>query len=257
MSEIHKSPPDRDLGDFSDVLEICDRENLGAVLVGGSAVACWCLYYRDQIAGLTPNTTKDLDLLGEPETALRLAQLLGGEFIPSPRKGGASNVIGRILLDGRDHPLKSRRMLEFLWSVRGASSEVIAEGAISLPIQLPSRPVFRVRVIDPVTLLEAKLANVVEIEQSERNDLDHLHSVMRIVPRFLLDFYSGKDRKRLLERVLRIGLSNHSRRARRHVGIRFEVMVGDFTKISADANTPLEQSFLSKRLPRWLDELGA
>jgi len=253
-------PAERTLSEFEDVLVACSSAEHKPILVAGAAVAFWAYRYFNEspkLRELAPFTTKDLDFLGGAVQALAVGESLGARFIQNPRKGGPTNVVGRLLLDP-SKPLEERRLVEFLWSIRGASEEDIRKNSVTLAIEIKDRQ-YDLSVANPVTLLECKATNAAELDQAERKDVPQLRALMAVLPSFVndSDFCRGKDKLRFLERVLRLSTSGIGTEIRQRHSVDFAPCVIECIESMPALDLAAARAFVEKRLPQWQQQLRA
>jgi len=240
------------LTDYRDVLEACSKNKLDVVLVGGSAVSVWVEHYKAKLADRAPVTTKDLDLFGGEYEGRVLADSLGGKFIRNPRKGGLTNVIGRVILDEED-PMASR-IVDILWDIRGVSDRDLKDEALTAYIPAIG---IDLKVASPISLLAAKSANLANLEQDGRNDLAQLHALMSLLPLHLSDEKLTSSARAMegLEEVIKISLSGTGMEVRKQHNICFPRLVRNcLSSISVKDNAKWMQ-FTEKRVPHWLSAL--
>ncbi|MDB6077715.1 MAG: hypothetical protein JWO82_1462 [Akkermansiaceae bacterium] len=149
------------------------------LVVGGHAVSLWALIYRDRLGSkldeFFPLLSKDLDLLGDARLLEELHRIRGGVVLWA---GARSPLIGQLKIEIGGKVLK----VEVLREVLGVTRKQLQEGSQIITIDeveacIPS----------PVVQLQAKIANVARIDQSDRNDLRHLRIMMLVVREFLVD----------------------------------------------------------------------
>jgi hypothetical protein len=219
------------------------------LLVGGQTVNLWALYYQDRTRDLAPFVSRDADVLGDRETLQLLGKLAGKkpQFFPLRPP---SNEIGVVI--ARDASGASL-LIEVLRSVRGATNEELREPAYQFAI---GDPEVRVMAPGPIALLQAKVANLAEINQLGRHDGRHIAILARIMPAYLdnlriLAATGAMDERKLiklLEHLLRVVTSAHGRKACTDLRIAPREL---FAGLSSD-ELPKLRSFLEKRLPRLL-----
>ncbi len=93
------------------------------VIVGGQAVNLWGLYYFSCTNELAPFVSRDLDVLGDRQTLLRISETVGAKptFFPiNPPTNEVGVVIGKGLDGG---PL----MIEVLSHVHGIKNDLLCE----------------------------------------------------------------------------------------------------------------------------------
>ncbi len=175
--------PQTEITDFRKVLELAVTDSK-SILVGGHAVNVWALFYFHRIEmelrQFLPFTSKDIDFYGEMQFLDRLVNSFGGSKSMSQPRGP---VIGRVDLeiDG------VMRIVEVLHSVHGLSPKDLARSS-ALVIEVGQ---CRARVLDPVSLLKAKIHNAADLKQEDRNDVRHVKIMILCVREFILDALDG------------------------------------------------------------------
>jgi hypothetical protein len=243
MPSLHADATPRPPGDFSSVLATKEP----VLLVGGQAVNLWALYYHERTAGLEPFVSRDLDVLGTRETLEALAKQAGArpQFFPLRPP---SNEIGVVIAKDRDG---SAMLVEVLRHVNGITNEELRETVYTVAVgeswvQIPS----------PIALLQAKVANVVQLDQKGRQDARHVLIVAQLMPAYLGDLRQAaidgriEERKVIdaLDQLLRIVTSAHGRKVLAQLEIEPKAL---FAGLASEA-LPKVRSFLEKRLPRAL-----
>ena len=236
-SESAPRPP----GDFARLLATKEP----VLLVGGQAVNLWALYYQDRTADLAPFVSRDADVLGDRDTLVELGKLAGAKPQFFPLKP-PSNEVGVVIASD---PGGAAMLIEVLRYVRGPTNEQLKDPVYTM--MLGETPV---RVPGPIALLQAKLANLAEINQSGRQDGRHVVILSRLMPAYLEDLRVAAAAGRMEERKL-IGFLERllavvsAKAAGRVFGalksdplVMFgELQEGELAKVAA---------FLRKRLPR-------
>ena len=184
-SESEPRPP----GDFARLLATIEP----VLLVGGQAVNLWALYYKDRTADLAPFVSRDADVLGDRETLVELGRLAGAKPQFFPLKP-PSNEVGVVI--AKD-PSGAVMLIEVLRHVRGPTNEQLKDPVYTM--MLGDTPV---RVPGPIALLQAKIANLAEINQSGRQDGRHVIILSRLMPAYLEDLRAAAAAGRLEERKL-------------------------------------------------------
>lgn len=245
-SDATPRPPE----DFAKVLAAPEP----LLLVGGQAVNLWALYYEDRTRDLAPFVSRDADVLGDRETLQLLGKLAGKKPQFFPLKP-PSNEIGVVIAsDASGAPL----LIEVLRNVKGASNEELREPAYQFAI---GDPEVRVQAPGPIALLQAKVANLAEINQNGRQDGRHIVILARIMPAYLenlrtLAAKGEMDERKLiefLEQLLRVVTSSHGRKACADLRLAPREF---FASLTSDG-LPKLQSFLEKRLPRVLHSVAS
>jgi len=240
-SDAEPRPP----ADFAPLL--ATKEPL--LLVGGQAVNLWALYYKDRTADLAPFVSRDADILGDRDTLIALGKLAGTKPQFFPLKP-PSNEVG-VVIGKDDHG--SAMLIEVLRYVHGATNEELREPAYTLAIGAEE---VRVQVPGPIALLQAKLANVADLKQTDRQDARHVLILARILPAYLEDLrqaaVAGRMEERKLieffERLLAIVTTASSRKVLRELKVDAREF---FIGLDADP-LPKLRAFFEKRLPRAL-----
>lgn len=141
------------------------------LLVGGHAVNLWALIYQQRIGQKLdqwlPLTSKDLDLFGTLALLEGMKERFGGEYRLS---GPRSPVVGQLVvkLAGVD------RQIDVLREVFGLRRQELAKEADTLEIHSGGES-HTVRVLPIIPLFQAKVANLAALDQTNRNDLKHVH----------------------------------------------------------------------------------
>ena len=175
------------IADFNDILLSSPQP----VLVGGQAVNLWAqimLPYIPELEELQPFVSKDCDVYGSADFLLKHANTKPWKVTFS-RKGHASPVVGYL---SAKNAAGQELLIEVLYAVKGLSDEDLAKTS---KIELDGKTY---RVLNPIMLLKAKLANYCELPQNtpgqERQDLKHIRILIPCVSRFLYEFYTQIDK---------------------------------------------------------------
>jgi hypothetical protein len=165
------------------------------LLVGGQAVNLWALFYKDQTTDLAPFVSRDADILGDRETLEALGKMAGAKPQFFPLKP-PSNEIGVVIAkDAHGSPM----LIEVLRHVHGATNEELREPAYTLAI---GENQVRVQVPGPIALLQAKIANLADLNQTGRQDGRHVLILARLLPAYLKDLCQSAAESRMTERKL-------------------------------------------------------
>jgi hypothetical protein len=224
------------------------------LLVGGQAVNLWALYYEDRTRDLAPFVSRDADVLGDRATLQLLGRLAGKQPQFFPLKP-PSNEIGVVIASDATG---ASLLIEVLRSVRGATNEELSQPAYQFAIGDPG---VRVMAPGPIALLQAKVANLAEINQQGRQDGRHVVILARIMPAYLDDLRAlaaegaMEERKliELLEQLLRVVTSAHGQKACTDLRLAPREFFAGLTS----QGLPKVRAFLEKRLPRLLPKVEA
>lgn len=241
MSPQHADATPRPPEDFSAVLATPEP----VLLVGGQAVNIWALYYHERTAALEPFVSRDLDVLGTRETLEVLAKLAGAkpQFFPLRPP---SNEIGVVIARDREG---NAMLVEVLRYVNGVTNEELHENVYTVQVGEA-----KVHIPSPIRLLQAKLANVVELNQTDRHDERHVRILARLMPAYLGDLRQSAvngaiDERRmidLLEQLLGVVTSAMGQKALARLEIdRRQLFEGAETDV-----LPKVSAFFEKRIPR-------
>ncbi|MEY3895660.1 MAG: hypothetical protein RLZZ214_1179 [Verrucomicrobiota bacterium] len=126
-----------------------------------------------------PLTSKDLDLFGTLALLEGMKTRFGGEYRLS---GPRSPVVGQLVVNlaGVD------RQIDVLREVFGLRRQELAKEADILEINVGGKS-HAIRVLPITPLLQAKVANLASLDQSNRNDLKHVHLMLLIVREYLAE----------------------------------------------------------------------
>jgi hypothetical protein len=238
-SDAEPRPP----ADFAPALATKDP----LLLVGGQAVNLWALYYGGRTSDLAPFVSRDADVLGDRETLTALGESAGAKPQFFPLRPPSNEVGVVIAKDANGLPL----LIEVLRYVNGASNEELREPAYTLAM---GESQVRVRVPGPIALLQAKIANVIDLKQAGRQDARHVAILARLLPAYLGDLRQAavegrlEERKfvRFLEKLLAVVTTRNGRK----VLSRLTIDPGElFAGLDPD-KLPKVRAFLEKRLPR-------
>ncbi len=219
------------------------------VLVGGQAAIFFAQKYCGEepvLKKLQELTSTDSDFLGTRDHFPLLSQRLGVKPQIPPRKGGMFALsLARFYTNTSDPP----HAVEVLRHIRGVREQEILRTALHQQAGPDSGTHFSI--INPVLLLEAKAANVMELDQQDRNDSGHLWIAAFATRAYLRELNMKPDHGRALvtlaNRVLDLADS--------HRGIdlleRFQLDVTQCLP-KLEPNHPSVVSFLQKGLPERL-----
>jgi hypothetical protein len=187
-------PEERPATAFSDVAEVVSvkTDDQLPMVVGGHAVNIWALAYSSrlglQLQSYAPFTTKDLDLWGPKKILDSLAQKYGVEITLSPPR---SPGVGYVIIPKGNLQLK----VELLTGVRGIR-HIEEQNGVQLTI-LDTK----VRVLDAISCLKAKIANAADIDQSSRQDIKHVKIMKLCAREFATDMIDQGKQGKIGERL--------------------------------------------------------
>jgi hypothetical protein len=219
------------------------------LLIGGQAINLWALYYEDRTRDLAPFVSRDADVLGDRDTLKLLGKLAGAKPQFFPLRPPSNEVGVVIAKDAAGAPM----LIEVLRYVHGASNKELREPAYRFAL---GETQVQVQVPGPIALLRAKVANLVDLKQTGRQDGRHVLVLARILPAYLGDLQASAREGRMterklvdfLEQLLAVVVSPNGRKACVELGIDPREF---FAGLSGDRLAEVE-SFLTKRLPRAL-----
>jgi hypothetical protein len=143
------------------------------ILVGGQAALYYVDRYREDepfLDRFTVITSRDSDFLGTSADVEWLASRLGAPVHRSARKGGFLGLSLARIHPEPENETEEAHFVEILGSVLGARQTDVERTAMR--VQWPDGGTFRI--IHPVILMETKAANLVSLDQADRNDRAHL-----------------------------------------------------------------------------------
>jgi hypothetical protein len=187
-------PEERPATAFSDVADVVSvkTDDQLPMVVGGHAVNIWALAYSSrldlQLRPYAPFTTKDLDLWGPRKILDSLAQKYNVPVTLSPPR---SPGIGYVVIPKGALQLK----VELLSGVNGLR-RIEEQNGVQLHILGT-----KVRVLDAISCLKAKIANVADIDQSRRQDVKHVKIMKLCAREFAVDMIDQGNRGRISERL--------------------------------------------------------
>lgn len=242
-------PDEFSISDADTLLELIYSSPSGRIIiVGGQAVNFWADRYAPhspELLTYRPFTSRDLDLLGSIANAYRLASKTYG-VVEKPRRGAASPVLANIEVKTGGIV----RSVQFLKSVRGVTNREIDDNAVQFVVGDAA-----ISVADPITMLKAKVHNLVELDQRGRNDRNHVDILRICVPMFLERQLTAADEadaaaRQCLRNIQRILELSRSAVARRLEEFDWQALVPmDYLK---NVRSPRLKNFREQQLERWL-----
>ena len=172
-------PDQHEISAFAEVLNSSERP----ILVGGQAVNLWAEHYATaapELDPLRPFMSKDADIFGDRAMAERIAAATDWKLTcySEPR------TIAIAMLT-KELPNRQTLLVEVINSVNGLRPRELSD-----PDLLELRPGQVYRVLSPVLLLKAKLANVAQIDQARRQDVRHVQMLLPCVREYLREAHS-------------------------------------------------------------------
>ena len=223
------------------------------LLVGGQAVNLWALYFGDVTEDLAPFVSAGADVLGNRQTLEALGKVakIKPQFFPLKPP---SNEIGVVTIPGPDGNVL---LVEVLKTVHGISETELRTPAYLFQL---GKAKTQVLVPGPIALLQAKIANAHDLNQTGRQDLKHVRILIRVLPRYLqqlLDTVAKDPTAQLTERgvvdyaeaLLKLLRSSKSKKIFTHLGIARSAVFDD---LSPSPSSTKFQQFMQIRLPRAL-----
>ncbi|MCX6892915.1 MAG: hypothetical protein NTX51_15570 [Verrucomicrobia bacterium] len=239
---------------FGHVLAQQDGNGKPYLLIGGQAVYFWASRYAAEepaVEQWRPFTSKDIDFQGGREDVLRIAKGLGmrAQF-PHSREMTALAGIVSFLVGG------SPTTIEVLRLIPGVRPNVVERLAADYEFAG-----YRVRVVDPISLLSCKLYLALNVDQRERRDVEHLRIMLLCVRAFLRETLRGVEDGTLpargwlgaLERVLKLAESGRGKKVVRAFAVDWTQAL-PLTEIAV-SNHRLVKRFSENRFVRWQAKL--
>lgn len=166
----------------------------GVVIVGGHAVNLWASYYAARgdttLSQFAPFTSKDADIfLRDPALAAAVAAAAGWEFRSNAEV--RSPVLGILVMQRDNVSLQ----VDVLRTVTGLSENDLAE---TESITFENGKSYSVPA--PDVMLKAKLANLRQHKQEDRQDERHVRILIRCCRHYLKDAFEAARSGQLAER---------------------------------------------------------
>jgi hypothetical protein len=241
---------------FTEVLQVRNKQGLPPLLIGGQAVNYWAELYTKEEPGLLqwqPFASEDIDFQGSREDVRLIASQLGlSPVFPHPVEMTA--LAGMIPFERGD--LSS--IIEVVTSIPGVPAKLIQATALEATWED-----YKIRVIDPISLLCAKAHLALKVAQVGRRDAEHLAIMVLCARAFLrgalsrvkTDSLPARDWLAGAERVLTLSESSVGAKAARRFGTDWVEVLP--VKEILGSNAPQIISFRDKRLPGWLAKIRA
>jgi hypothetical protein len=243
------------LQQFTAVFDLRDGEGQPYVIIGGQAVNYWAETFMEkepELAQWLPFTSKDIDFQGDREDVLRIAKVLGVRAqLPGSREMTALAGIIPFRIGGL------QTSIDVLRRFPGMPNANIQKWALTAV--LGDR---KIRVLDPLSLLDSKLYLALKVDQSARRDVEHLRIMLLCVRAFLRETLRGVEAGTLpargwlgaLERVLKLAESSRGKKAVRMLGVDWTQAL-PLTEIAASGHHAAKQ-LREKRLVQWQAKLA-
>ena len=164
--------------DYARLLSECSLNGELPLVVGGQGVNVWALYFEDEEQGLEalgPFTSGDCDVVAGQDWLRAVAERTGLKY-KIYKAGVASPEVGMLVV-----PLPTgETMIQVLRNVKGVHIDQVIDEALFVKLDEDTY-----RVMHPIVLLQAKLANVLELPQKNRQDIKHVKILCYCVRAFL------------------------------------------------------------------------
>ncbi len=218
-------------------------------IVGGQAVNIWAFYYYDYTSELQPFVSADIDLLGTRKTVASIAKKAGVEPVYFPMVP-PTNEIGVIVAENNKN---QKIIIEVLDSIYGITNDTLNKHIYTLSIENSD---ILVQVPSPIALLKAKIANISDLSQKNRQDKKHVQVLAKLMPGYLASLQKSVNNGRIKEREMLDLLEFLLTIITTKKGVKvFEVLHINrndlFLKINKKTSSKIV-SFITKRLPRIL-----
>jgi hypothetical protein len=240
-------------GDYLELLRVFDERKAEALIVGGQAVNFWAEAFEveePELQKYRPFTSADLDL-HRPDVAARhlLRAQVGSIEAERDPFGKAFTIVSHtFLIQG-----KMGRVLavDELKMVPGLRVDEVKKGALVVEFSG-----VRLRVLNPIACLKAKLHNVGSIDQRGRQDEKHVRilipCVRAFVRRLIVEAHTSGNCRPALNALQQLLLWTSDRRvvkaARAHGFVLLHTLpLADLTT----SHHPKLINFVTKRLPGW------
>lgn len=194
-----------------------------------------------------PLISKDLDLFGTLAVLVSMRERFGGEYRLS---GPRSPVLGQLVvtLAGVE------RQIDVLREVYGLRRQQLAGDTVTLEIKTAGKT-HAIRVLPAIPLLQAKIANLASLDQTNRNDFKHVNLMLLVVRESLAELIGAAESAELdsraaiipLEKVLKISRSPDALKCANSRGIDFSRIWP--RKLLTSAKDSRLQNFVKHRLP--------
>jgi len=244
--------------DYLELLRVFNEGKAEALIVGGQAVNFWAEVFVEEEPELQkyrPFTSADLDLHRPDLSARRLLRARAWE-VEAERDpfGKAFTIVSHtFLIQGKEGRVLA---VDDLKTLPGLRPEEVKKGALVIEFSG-----VRLRVLNPIACLKAKLHNVGSIDQRDRQDEKHTRILIPCVRAFLrrlvVEAHTTGNCRPALNALQQLLLSTSNREvikvARAHgFALLQTVPLADLTR----SRHPKLLSFVAKRLPAWQQSMG-
>jgi hypothetical protein len=250
---MRKRPPQ----EFFPVIAFLNEHGIVPEIVAGQAVNLWALHYLEwdakysplpnKLSRLHPFTSEDLEILSGATTVLRSHPDLDPEPESRDPFSKAWSPDESTLYFRVESEPEERLKIQSMLAIKGVSIGEIRKRAIPMAVgeakfSLP----------DPITLLQAKMANLDEMNQTIRQDERHVKMIVLITRAFIgEDVQNGVDGRNVLNVIGRLQKVLSSPQAKR-LSEKYQIDFSDAlpADILANSSDPKIQKFMAEGFPR-------
>jgi hypothetical protein len=245
--------------DYLELLRILDEREAEALIVGGQAVNFWAEVFEaeePELRQYRPFTSADLDLHRPDLAAKRLLRARAGsvETDRDPFGKAFTLVSHTFLIQGKAGAVLA---VDDLKTVPGLRPDELRKGALIVEFSG-----VRLRVLNPIACLKAKLHNVGAIDQRGRQDEKHVRilipCVRGFIRRLVTEAQTSGNCRPALNALQQLLLCTSGRKitsvARAHG---FALLQTVPLAALRRSRHPKLISFVAKRLPGWQQSLGS
>jgi hypothetical protein len=242
------------LDQFDPVLNATNDGGQPYLLIGGQAVYFWASLYIGEEQALEqwrPFTSKDIDFHGGRFDLIRFAKQMG--VVPRfPHKKEMTAWAGAavVRIPG------GTTSVDFLRSMPGVKSTEAIRFAVERNYQG-----WRLRVLDPISLLSCKATLALKVKQDGRRDAEHAKIMIYCVRAFLREGLRGMESGEIVERgwlnaverVLKLAEITLGKKLAKELGVDWQQAL-PLLEIGASTHRAAIQ-LREKRLPQWAVKL--
>ncbi|MCC7377192.1 MAG: hypothetical protein IT581_21200 [Verrucomicrobiales bacterium] len=211
------------------------------IVCGGQAVAFWSQRY-----GLTPITSRDLDVVADRESAKRMADRLGGTAsYPGRYDMTVLTAVVRVAWFGKSLQIECLSTVPGLEPDPEAISEKLVLGATR-----------HLRILHPMALVMAKLHALRFFDQTERQDESHFRVAWIAAQRWLIDLVESDSPHglRLIHQWYRTARQRPNRRILDSLMLDWKALIPLEALHQRQTLDPLIARFLAEQWPRLAQE---